>query len=190
MTSCHILYSLLLLMETIQENQKITYTLKEKFLLVWPEQRINRSRFFTRSVILGLWVFLLWIIISFLIAFVLALWGMETAMITMIVTVVSVLLQSILGFHFFPILIVKRCYDFDNNGSHYTVSYKLIVIASLVVTLASVFMTSSSIPFGDINTWLIVLSGILQLYLLFKPWMKWDNQYWPDDSNVKTWFLC
>lgn len=180
-----------IIMEIIQETWKINYTFKERFFMVWPEQRINRSRFFMRSVVFGLWTSILWFLFILLIRYFLQfiLFFFQFLPVDKIVFSLSLLIQTILLFCSFPKLIIKRYHDFNNIGKIYSIIYTTFLVLLTLVGIISLFMDSTVIPFVSIITLLQILSVILLLYIWLKQWTKWDNQYGPDDSNVKTWFL-
>jgi len=174
-------------MEIIKETWKISYTLKEKFLLVWPEQRIRRMVFFTRSVVLNIWmsilVFALW---SVWFAFP-ELWEPNKFFLAFLLLMMNAVL-----FYFQSTLIVKRFNDFEVSWIHYANFYKTLLVLSTVVWVINIFavpVIESNLPLDTIDTNIELILWILYVYPLFRPWTKGSNKYGPDDSNVKTWFL-
>lgn len=171
----------------MEKNQKISYSLKEKFLLVWPEQRIRRMIFFTRSIVLNIWmsilVFALW---SAWFAFP-ELWEPNKFFLAFLLLMMNAVL-----FYFQSTLITKRLHDFNNSWKKYVTWYKILLIFSIVIWLIGIFWMpaiSENPLLNYIDNNIDFILYAMYLYPLFRPWTKWDNQYGPDDSNVKTWFL-
>lgn len=178
-----------------EKTEKIIYSLRDKFLSLENEKRICSRQFSSR--ILTPW-FLLWLLSIFLIFPIL--WGIVWAInisLLFYTPIVYMLMYYWVILFFAPKLITKRCHDFNNNW---------IITKNIFLGLFTIFMMTSlwinlyliiDLSFIDnflniimkLRTFSQIWFVIIGLYLLFRPWTKWKNDYWDDTTNVKIWLM-
>lgn len=190
-TLCLILYYFFLVnMETIQETSKVNYTFKEKFLLVWPEQRLSWRRAWLRIFSSSIAIWLLAYFFTFVWTLIFQFTSVTDDIQMIVLSTVSVIITYWLSWIIDPVLITKRTHDFDDSGVTYVKIYKVILLLLGTISIVEIFQKNVFwILFSNIS--IVINIGLLLflIYILNKSWIKWDNQYWPDDSNVKTGFL-
>jgi uncharacterized membrane protein YhaH (DUF805 family) len=97
---------------------------------------------------------------------------------------------------FLPKIIVKRAHDFGSNGKMekniFLGLYGVFFLIAILIVVQLFLMENEFIPLDfllwgrKIVRYVIIFLG---LYLLFRPWTKWKNEYWDDAANVKISFL-
>jgi uncharacterized membrane protein YhaH (DUF805 family) len=183
-------YFFLVNMETIQETSKVNYTFKEKFLLVWPEQRLSWRRAWLRIFSSSIAIWLLAYFFTFVWTLIFQFTSVTDDIQMIVLSTVSVIITYWLSWIIDPVLITKRTHDFDDSGVTYVKIYKVILLLLGTISIVEIFQKNVFwILFSNIS--IVINIGLLLflIYILNKSWIKWDNQYWPDDSNVKTGFL-
>jgi len=174
----------------IEKTEKIVYSLKDKFLSLENEKRICSRQFSSR--ILTPWL-LLWLLSIFLIFPTLSsiAWAMSISFIFYMPIVYMLIYYSIFLF-FAPKLIIKRCHDFNNNWIMIKNIFLWLFITFIITSLLLIYLIVDLSFLYNFSNIIIILSNlskawlvIIGLYLLFRPWTKWKNDYWDDTNNVK-----
>jgi hypothetical protein len=123
----------------MEKNQKITYSLKEKFLLVWPEQRLSWRKAGLRIFSSAIAILLLTYLVAFL-------WALFFQFITVsddiqiiILSILSIVITYLLYWFIDPILITKRIHDFNDSGIIYVRIYKIILLVLATIGIIESF---------------------------------------------------
>lgn len=174
-----------------EKTEKIVYSLRDKFLSLEKEKRISGRQLFTRTFasLLILWFLTMLIIFPILNSI---LWWFSISYVYTMQLSYAIIYYAIV-FWLVPKLIVKRCHDFNNDWVITRNVFLGIFVIYVLITLYLIadlsfidsFLNVIVILWGLSKIWLIVL----WLYLIFRPWTKWKNDYWDDTTNVKLGFL-
>lgn len=162
---------------------------KEKYFSLSTEKRIRRVQFFYRMLIPGvaLWLFLL---LPATLAWIL-LWSNVTWMNIFYIFAIFQLFQLFVVFKYYPVIVKKRAHDF---WKEWKIESLLLVWSTALIALYNLY-AQYLIWSGDI-AWLMAWSKyalivtilnslvtLLWLYLLFRPWTKWENKYGEQKYN-------
>ena len=177
------------------KDGSIVYSLKDKFLSIENEKRITGRQLFSR--VFTPW-FLMWLLSIFLIFPIL--WGIVWSIsieYILYMPIIYMLIYYWVILWLVPKLIIKRCHDFNNKWiiTRNIFLWLFIAFIATSLTLASSFFVDLWFSISCFNlviklrtisqVWLL----LIWLYLLFRRWTKWKNEYWDDTSNVKIWLM-
>jgi len=175
-------------MNMVAKAEKVIYSLKDKFLSLEKEKRIRGRQLFTRVFIPTILMFLcVLLIISPILDSVIGISYL------LYLPIITILIDSCIKLCLVPKLIIKRCHDFNNDGIAIRNIFLGIFIIYFIIKLLLAWYMLIDLSFLDsvlnilfiLNNILKIWLVILWLYLLFKSWNKWKNNYWDDTSNVK-----
>ena len=158
-------------------------SLKEKYLSLDKEKRIRRMQFFERMLIPGVLLALLFIFLPSLI-----LWASQDPSMIKIIPYLSIIfyvLYTLVAIKYYPIVIKKRAHDF---WKEWKIETYILLWTTIIINLYSIYATYlvSKMDLASIM-WLMQytsiiniiqwISALIWLYLLFRPWTKWTNEY-------------
>ena len=82
----------------------------------------------------------------------------------------------------------------NNYKKNFIIALSIFLIVSTLLILSMLIEKMSFI--WNYLDYILILRKISQyvlialgLYLLFRPWIKWVNNYWEDTKNVKIWLM-
>lgn len=170
-------------------------SLKEKYLSFDKEKRIRRMQFFERMLIPWILLALIIIILPSLI-----LWftfgGLNTLKIMFYFSASFYIIYTLLAIKYYPVVIKKRTQDF---WKEWKIETYILLWGIIITNIYSIYIQylASNMDFQwimnmmqyssilNIIQWILT---ILWLYLLFRPWTKWTNDYW-EQKYYKLKFL-
>lgn len=176
-----------------EKSEKIVYTLRDKFLSLENEKRITGGQLFSRTFTPWLLMVLLSMFLIFPILWSI-LWMLEFIL---YMPIISMLMYYWIILWLVPRLIIKRCHDFNDNWIITKNIFLWFFCTLIVANLSLVLFLITELSFLDNiigiamilkliwTLWII----ILWLYLLFRPWTKWKNDYWDDTTNIQIWLI-
>lgn len=182
-------------------SDKITYSLKQRYLSVDDEKRINRRQFFTRIFIP--WIlfipcaFFLGVFVMIPIGYMLVQYWITPIIVSVMMMPVYMLIYVCLFLIFLPKLIIKRSRDFWSSG---TIESRLflwlyLIFFTIAIILIGQILSLKDGPILGLEVLLMVREVVrygiilLLLYLLFRPGNQWDNEYGQSPKNTKIGFL-
>ncbi len=176
-------------------EKQIKFSFKDKFLSTDKEQKINRIQFFLRILLFYLPNILLYYFLFFVFYFYqnIIYWFFIIASNDIAVNVIKVIsiLYIVAILKIIPILIKKRCHDFNRNWIFEVGIFYTMYTISLLPIIA-LFFPKTFTEFGSLYGVLLYLSKIssviimlLYLYLIIRPWIKQVISSLQNDNTIQ-----